>query len=103
MVSRLTPAYSAPSLTVNQVFIRPSRVGPLVADLETSCDGDYAPRRAGDVAGAVGRGCGRSTGIEPWAHAVPAAWATISAIASVPHETRRVFVTEGPESSAALV
>jgi hypothetical protein len=30
-------------------------------------------------------------------------WATISAIASVPHETRRVFVTEGRESSAALV
>jgi hypothetical protein len=50
-----------------------------------------------------GRGCRRSTGIEPWALAVRAAWATILAIASVPHETWRVFVTEGLESSAALV
>src|SRR6266850_5656130 len=99
MVSRLTPAYSAPSLTVNQVFIRPSRTSAHSRTTKRVVVGIYAPRRAGD-------GC-RRRGAGQWARmldatptseprgrpGVRAVRAAIPAIATVPHRVGRLLAT----------
>src|SRR5437870_4660097 len=71
---------------------------------KTSCDGIYAPRRAGDVAGAVlvmGADVDLRPTSEPRGRLVHAVWATTSVIATLPLVSARTTSSLRSEVSTA--